>query len=106
MDKESPKVSTGTDLTTTRKVSTTVTDKAVESKEPPKGATITNKTITTTTEQIENGFLVCKNYDISWTMGKNGNSGYSYYSKKWYTKTDPLEVKLTDKSLADAFDEK
>lgn len=93
---------TGT-ITGSKIVSTTITSEKKESREPPKGAKILSQTVTTSTEQIENGWLICKNYDIKYQI--NGDTNWSYYSKKWYSKTDPLEVKLTDASLADEFED-
>lgn len=84
-----------------RSTSTTMTTRVKENKSIPKGAKIIDKTVRTETEEIENGYLISKNFDI--TYEKDGNRGYSYYTKKWFSKTDPLEIKLTDKSLADEF---
>jgi hypothetical protein len=83
--------------------STTVTNKVKENREPPAGAKIISKTVRTETEQIENGWLISKNFDISYEV--KGERNYSYYSKRWYSKTDPLEVKITDVSLADEFND-
>lgn len=85
------------------KSSTTLTTEIKENKEPPSGAKILTKTISTSTEQIENGWLISKNYDISYEV--KGEKRWTYYSKKWFSKTDPLEVKVTDKSLAEEFDD-
>jgi hypothetical protein len=85
------------------RVTSVATTEESKKKEVPKGAIITSKTVRTETEQIENGWITSKNYDISYTL--KGSNGYAYYSKKWFTKEDPLEIKVTDKSVADAFDE-
>ena len=85
--------------------STTVTNKVKENKEPPAGATIVSKTIRTETEQIENGWLISKNLDISYRMKGDTYDKYTYYTKRWYSKTDPLEVKVTDASLSDEFND-
>lgn len=68
----------------------------------PPGATIISKSVNTTTEEIENGFLITKSYDIKY-QNKKGDSEYAYYTKKWYSKEDPLEIKLKDTSLAEEF---
>ena len=86
-----------------RTVSTTVTDKVVENKKIPAGATIVSKTIRTETEKIENGWLISKNFDITYKEPGAECNSYSYYTKKWYSKTEPLEVKIGDKSLAEEF---
>lgn len=90
----------------TSKSTTTTTSRMEETKteRPPKGAKITRQSIRTETEEIENGFITSKNYDGSWEDSK-GNSHYFYFSKKWYTKEDPLTITINDKELADEFDE-
>jgi IS1 family transposase len=87
-----------------RSTSVTMTDRVKEQKSVPEGATIISKTVRTETEEIENGWLISKNFDITYkTKGATSND-YAYYTKKWYSKTDPLDIKLTDKSLADEYD--
>lgn len=81
--------------------STTLTTEVKENKEPPAGAKILTKTVRTETEQIENGWLISKNFDISYEI--KGDKRWTYYHKKWYSKDNPLEIKLTDASLADEF---
>ena len=60
-------------------------------------------------EEIENGFITTKSWDIKYEIKKEGEddtrTDYVYFSKKWYTKEDPLVLKVTNKSLADAFTE-
>jgi hypothetical protein len=85
-----------------RSTSTTVTDKVKEKREPPAGAKIISKTVRTETEEIENGWLISKNFDISYEY--KGEKEWAYYSKKWYSKTDPLTIKLNDEALADEFE--
>ena len=92
-------------LSKTLRTSSVSTTEEIKKKEVPKGAIITSKTVRTETEQIENGWILSKNYDISYKLKGDDNHGYAYYTKKWFTKDDPLEVKLTDKSLADEFDD-
>jgi len=86
---------------TMRTTSTSVTE--TKRKEVPKGAKIIDKTVRTEIEEVENGWLINKNYDITYEQGKE--RGYAYYSKKWYSKEDPLEIKLKDESLADVFED-
>lgn len=74
---------------------------------PPEGAKITRQNVSTSTEQIENGWLITKNFDGKYTIkGEKDDYGHYYnYSKKWYSKDDPLTVTLNDKTLSDAFNE-
>lgn len=87
--------------------STTVTNEEKKSKEVPKGATILRKTVSTNTEEIENGWLITKNIDVKYSVGdpSKGNTDYAYIVKKYYSKDDPLTVTLNDKSLADEFND-
>jgi len=74
----------------------------------PAGAKILKKTVTTSVEEIENGFIITKSYDISYEKPEGDGeteTGYTYYNKKWYTKEDPLTINIKEKSLADAFSE-
>jgi hypothetical protein len=74
---------------------------------PPKGAKILRQSVSTTTEPIENGFLVTKSYDgrYSTSSDKEGNDHYFSYSKKWFSKEDPLTITVNDEELADVFPE-
>ncbi len=90
--------------------STTVSSntEVVKQKEVPKGAEIISSTIRTNTEEIENGFLITKSFDVRYKppgAGKDASSEYAYYSKKWYSKVDPLTITVNDKSLAEAFND-
>lgn len=90
----------------TKRTSATISS-SIEKKQderPPKGAKVTRQSIRTETEEIENGFLVSKNYDGSWVDSK-GENHYFYFSKKWFSKDDPLTVTVNDKDLASEFDE-
>ena len=94
------------DLKQSRKVTTSSVTLDNKNSMPPKGSVIKNQTVTTETEQIENGWLVTKRYEGSYYTGKD-KSDYNWfnYCKKWYSKEDPLDITLNDKSLAEAFDE-
>lgn len=83
--------------------STTITTEDKKNKEVPAGAKIIRQTVSVNTEKIENGWLISKSFDIKYSTGKD-NHDYAYYTKKWYSKEDPLDIKLTDVSLADEFD--
>ena len=79
-------------------VSYTERSESTENK-VPKGATIVSKTVSTSTEKIENGYLLIKSYDVTYKRDKD-NNGYAYYSEKTYSKEDPMKKM---KSIADAF---
>ena len=68
----------------------------------PKGATILSKDVSVNVEEIENGFLIVKNYDIKYQM--KDNTGYAYITKKWFSEKNPLDINLEGLSLADKFD--
>jgi len=67
----------------------------------PKGAKVISKEVRLTVKEIENGFILCKSYDIRYTAGDH--TDYVYFSKEWYSATNPIEVKIDNKemSLAD-----
>lgn len=73
----------------------------------PEGAKIVKKDYTIRVEEIENGFIISKNYDIKYLMGDE--TSYDYFTKKWFSKENPMESLMEDeeddKSLADTFDE-
>jgi hypothetical protein len=81
----------------------TTTEERME-KRPPKGATIVSKSETTSSEQIENGWLITKSYDISYKLNKESGTDYCYYTKKWYSKDDPM-MNNKGKALYDLFDD-
>lgn len=84
----------------------TSTEQKVDSK-PPAGAKIIEQTIRTETEEIENGYIISKTWDGRYKEpGSKDDYGRSfYYTKKWYSKEDPLTITLNNKSLGEAFDE-
>lgn len=75
----------------------------------PKGAKILSKNVRVEVEEIENGYLISKCYDIKYEYesgtDRDIKTDYLYYSRKWFSKTDPLEIKIDDKSLADSFED-
>ena len=71
-----------------------------EKFELPKGATIISKEERVEVQEIENGYLISKSCDIKYTLPKGDDTQYSYYTKKWFTKENPLEINK------EAFDEK
>lgn len=74
----------------------------------PEGAKILSKEVRISVDEIENGFLICKSYDITYTTEESGGKDYMYYSKKWYSQDNPLEDALDDieeaTSLANKFE--
>lgn len=80
---------------------------AKEQKSLPTGATVLSKEVSTRVEEIENGYLVCKNIEYKYETGTGNNkrTDWMSISKRWYTKEDPLEIKINtkDKALADSF---
>lgn len=82
-----------------------------EPKVLPKGSKILTQTETVEVEEIENGFLLCKCFDIKYEYpngdGKGMSTDYAYYTLKFYSKDNPISVKLENvpkKGLADVFD--
>lgn len=71
----------------------------------PSKAKILSKDTSISVEEIENGFLVCKSTEVKYEIDKR--TDYSYITKKYFSKTNPLEIDLEvfeEKSLASNFD--
>lgn len=79
--------------------------KKEEVKPIPKGAQILSQNTTTDVEVIENGYLITKRTETKYKMKPDGYTDWSYETKKWYSKEDPLTITTKDKALADAFSE-
>lgn len=77
-----------------------------EQKQVPAGAEIISKTERITVEEIENGFILRKTKDIQYKAMGSEHSNYIYLEKKWYSKENPMSIKITDEeeSLADKLD--
>lgn len=73
----------------------------------PKGAEITREDISIRVKEIENGFIISKTYDIRYKHPNSDDTGYEYFTKEWYSKTNPLKINLPKetKSLADKLTE-
>lgn len=83
---------------------TRATFKQKEVDNVPKGAKVLSKDVTITVEEIENGFLVSKSTEMKYEYDKR--TDYSYHTKKYFSKENPLEInmdKISDKTLADNF---
>lgn len=66
----------------------------------PVGAKVIKQSVRTTVEEIENGFIVKKTFDIKYSLNKS--TDYLYYTKKVYSTENPIAIK-EDKMLADYF---
>jgi hypothetical protein len=72
----------------------------------PEGAEIVKKDVRVNVEEIENGYLICKSFDIKYTL--DGESNWEYYSKKWFSKENPIDIDDDTEemiSLADKFED-
>lgn len=68
----------------------------------PKGAKILAKDTRISVEEIENGFLICKTMEVKYEYDRR--TDYSYITKKYFSKENPLEIDLDNISLADKID--
>lgn len=75
-----------------------------QSKTLPAGAKVLKETANINVEEIENGFLISKSFDIQYQPKGSDHSDWLYYTKKWYSKTNPLSIQANDKSLSDVFE--
>lgn len=71
-------------------------------KSLPEGAEVLKKETSVRVRQIENGFIVTKDTEIKYQI--EDRVDWTYITKEYYSKKDPLEIKLNDKNLADSFD--
>lgn len=73
-----------------------------ENSKVPAGAKILSTETYIDVEEIENGFLITKRKEIRY----KDNTGTNWTSEvtKYYSKTDVVEVKTKDKSLAEIFE--
>ena len=59
--------------------------------------------MTMSIEEIENGFITRKSYDVQYQIGEKVD--YAYFTQKWYTKKNPMKLDIPkEKSLADKLD--
>lgn len=96
------KLQKASSLRTKTSYTTGFSSREEKTEKPPKGAEIESQTIRTEVEEIENGWILCKNYDGRWKDEK-GETHYFYYSEKYYSEENPVEVTIKDKALADKF---
>lgn len=78
-----------------------VTSESSKGKGIPEGAEILKKDTRVSVEEIENGFIVCKTSDIKYQIEER--TDWAYITKKYYSKKNPLEIKINNKSLSDDF---
>lgn len=79
----------------------------IEKKERTKNYSRTEVT-NVTVEEIENGFIISKECKCYYKVDKKYYSkgeDYDYKTFKFYSKNNPLTIRLDNKSLADSFDE-
>lgn len=78
-----------------------------EQQKVPAGAEIISKTERIQVEEIENGFILRKTKDIQYKAMGSEHSDYIYVEKKWYSKENPMSVKLgndeDEEDLSDKF---
>lgn len=69
----------------------------------PSGAEILSQTKETNVREIENGFILVKRIETKYKT--EDGTDWDYSTKEYFSKKNPLKIKLDDKSLADSFDE-
>ncbi len=72
--------------------------KSKESFKLPAGAEIIKKDFRISIEEIENGFIVRKSYDIQYNNIEGGKD-YAYFTKTYYSKENPMTLKIEDKDV-------
>jgi hypothetical protein len=66
----------------------------------PKGAKILRKETRTTVRKIENGFIVSKNIEVRYQVGKD-NTDWHHETKEWFSAKDPMKITISKNSLED-----
>jgi hypothetical protein len=56
----------------------------------PEGAEVIKKSVNISVKEIENGFIIRKNYDIKYVLGDN--TDYLYFSKEVYAEENPIKI--------------
>ena len=75
-----------------------------ENKELPIGAKVVKTEVRVSVREIQNGFIVCKDTEIQYQMKGKDYTDWMNQKVEVYSKTDPLEIKIDGKSLADSFE--
>lgn len=60
----------------------------------PEGAVILKKSVRTEVEEIENGYILRRSFDIDYSLPDQDGTKYLYYSKKYFSKKNPMTLKL------------
>jgi len=81
---------------------TSITKESSSGNKIPEGAEILSKETSIRVRKIENGYIIVKTSDVKYQESE-GNTNWAYITKEFYSKTDPLEIKLKNESLADEF---
>lgn len=68
------------------------TFKQKEVDDIPSSAKILSKDTSITVEEIESGFLISKSTEVKYK--DNNKTDYSYNTKKFFSKDNPLELKM------------
>lgn len=83
-----------------------ISQTTIESKKTfslPEGAEVIKKEVNIRVEEIENGFIVRKGYEIQW-QDIGGGKHWDNVDKKWYSKTNPITISTPkDMKLSDNF---
>lgn len=69
----------------------------------PKGGKILKKQADLRIEEIENGFLLRKEFEIKW-MDKEGQQHWEHFSRTWFSEKNPVQINEKELSLADKID--
>ena len=72
-----------------------------EGKGIPEGAEILKKDVRVRVEKIENGYIISKNIEYKYQI--DDRTDWANVEKKYFSKKDPMEIKLNGKNLADDF---
>lgn len=71
----------------------------------PKGAKEVSRKVDVSVEEIENGYLICKEICIEYSMPDRSYTDCKYCTKKYYSEECPtIEVDSKNKELADLFE--
>lgn len=68
----------------------------------PEGATIVSSDYSMNVKEIENGFILRKEYSIKYLLKDGDDTQYDYITKEWFTKDNPIKIDVPkEKSLID-----
>lgn len=66
----------------------------------PEGSTIISKDVNFSVEEIENGYLLVKTFEIRYSL--NDQTDYLHYSRKMFSEDNPIQIN-EEVMLADNF---